>query len=247
MAHELRFAARLLLLIVATSLATPAAAHVSIVIDGFNDFPPAQAVAGADGSTWYFASDATHFYFGLSHPDVSSGTSERFLTLYLDTDPQPNPLMGQGATTGGLYGTQQPTLPVRADMHIRWLSDNGFEGVLAWDGAAWLPVSADPIDQLNGATSFVEFAISRSDLAAADGISLIGSLVYDTPVLEQTYAFVPPTTTAGYDPDPVGFLSRALFMPPAVPGVGLLGGALVAGMCMGVDHCARRRSRESSI
>lgn len=229
MSHRIALVRSILPCLTAFCLATQAAAQTTIVIDGVNDFPPTQAVAGADASTWYFASDATHFYFGLSHPEVGAGSSLVSLTLYLDTDPQAGPSAGVGTTTGVVYNTQQPTLPFRGDVHIRRRLDDAIEGVLSWDGSQWLSVSTDLVGVR--ASSFVEFAISRGDLGSPAAVSVVGSLVFEGSGFEATYAFVPPTTVAGYDPDPVDFLSLMLFEPIPAPMMSFLGTALLVGLC----------------
>jgi hypothetical protein len=75
---------------------------------------------------------------------------------------------------------------------------------------------------------YVEFAIPRSDLASPTALGAIGSLIAEAMFSESTYAFVPPTTPSGYDPDPVDFLPLALYQSGLVPSLGSLGLCLIA-------------------
>ncbi|MCA9299843.1 MAG: hypothetical protein KDA28_12295, partial [Phycisphaerales bacterium] len=224
------------LLFVAFGLASVARAQTTILIDGVNDFLPQHAVAGADASTWYFTSDATHFYFGLAHTDLGSASSARFLTLQVDTDPQPDPLTGAGTTMGVAYNTQQPELPFRGDVHLRWRLDAATMSALFWDGSQWSAMAADFVAAGSFGTQYVELAISRADLGAPSSISVIGSIVDETSFAESTYAFVPSTTPGGYDPDPVDFLDLNLFAPPPVPSLSLPGAALAVLLCAALSR-----------
>ncbi|MCR9095138.1 MAG: hypothetical protein NXI30_13040 [bacterium] len=218
-------------------------AQTTIVVDGANDFEAGQCAPGGDVSTWCFTSDASNLYVGLEHPDVATGGNQHIVTLYLDTDPQADPLSGAGTASGVLYNTQQPGLPFNADVHLQWRADDSFEGVVAWDGSAWSPSANSVVIQESNTNAFVEIAIPRADIGSPDAVNLVGSIVFEGSLTESTFAFVPATNPAGYDPDAVDFLSLALFAAAPVPSVGASGAlGLATALCgFGLRSLRRRR------
>ena len=178
----------------------------TITIDGTNDFTTNEDVPGTSGATWYFTWDATHFYFGLDASDVSSGSATRFVTLYLDTDPQVNPATGRGTTNGVLYNTQQPTLPFNADYHFRWKADNSYTNMLDWNNntSSWT-------DDNTGANNFgiaafqsgtyLEASIPRASLGNPNAVYVAGAMINEVGFGEYTFFMTPNTNTEGNDAD----------------------------------------------
>ncbi len=176
----------------------------TIIIDGANDFTADEDVPATGGATWYFTWDATHFYFGLAASDVSSGSATRFVTLYLDTDPQVNLATGRGTTGGVLYNTQEPVLPFNADYHFRWKADNSYTNMLDWNN-----VTNSWTDDNTGANNFgitvfqsgsyLEASIPRTSLGNPGAIYVAGAMINEAGGGEYTFFMTPNTNTEGYD------------------------------------------------
>ncbi len=184
--------------------AVEATSFHTIVIDGANDFAADEDMPGTSGATWYVTWSATHFYFGINASDVGSGSATRFVNLYLDTDPQQNPLSGNGTSTGALYNTQQPTLPFNADYHFRWRTDNTYTNMLDWNNgtASW---TDDNTGNNNfGITAFqsgnyLEVAIPRASLGNPTAVYAAGSMINEQAFNEYTFFMFPNGNSEGYD------------------------------------------------
>lgn len=170
----------------------------TITIDGTNDFAADEDVTGTSGSMWYFTWDASNFYFGIDASDVSSGDPNKWVHLYIDSDPMDPAMSGSGSVTGVNYNTQEPGLPFTANYHIRWKADNTFLDMLVYSGG-WVGSGASLSAYQSG--NYVEIRVSRSDLGSPSEIYVVGSMINETAFSEYTFFMTPDTNTEGYDAD----------------------------------------------
>lgn len=190
-----------------TQAAPQATTPTTITVDGnLSDWDSDEDVAGTSGATWYFTWDANNFYFAINAPDVNSGSSTKWVELYLDTDPQTNPLSGNGSSTGVHYNTQQPGLPFRADYHFRWKANNTYTNMLDWNNgtSSWT-------DDNTGSGNFgitvarsgsvLEVRIPRASLGNPAALYFVGAMLNEQAFNESTFFMTPNLNTEGYDPD----------------------------------------------
>lgn len=207
-------AATLALVLLLFPATTPATSFHTITVDGTNDFASDEDVAGTSGSTWYFTWDAANFYFGVNASDVSSGSSTRWVHLYLDTSPQPTPTSGAGSTSGLLYNTQQPALPFTADYHFRWKADNTYNNLQSWNGSAWVDAGATfggaGDAQVFQSGTFLEGRISRSFLGNPTSLYVSGSMINEQSFGEYTYFMTPSSNSDAYDTNYTNYFGFAL-------------------------------------
>ena len=184
--------------------AVEATSFHTIVIDGTNDFTADETMPGTSGSTWYMTWSATHFYFGINASDVGSGSATRFVNLYLDTDPQQNPLSGNGTSTGVLYNTQQPGLSFNADYHFRWQANNAYTNMLDWNNGTLSWTDDNTGNNNFGITAFqsgnyLEVAIPRASLGNPTAVYAAGSMINEQAFNEYTFFMFPNGNSEGYD------------------------------------------------
>lgn len=176
----------------------------TITIDGSNDFTADETMPGTSGSTWYMTWDATTFYFGVNATDVSSGSATRFVTLYLDTNPQQNPLSGNGSSTGVLYNTQQPGLPFNADFHFRWRTDDTYINMLDWNNGTSSWTDDNTGNNNFGITrarvgNYIEFSIPRASLGNPTAVYAAGAMINEQAGGEFSFFMFPNSNSEGYD------------------------------------------------
>jgi len=173
----------------------------TIIIDGNNDFAGNEDVPGTSGSTWYFTWDAANFYFALNAPDVASGSSTKFVLLYIDSDPRQNPLSGNGTALGQNYNTQHPGLPFNADYHFRWKADNTFTDLMSWNGSSWVGGNNSGVQAFQSGT-FVEYKIPRANLGNPSQVYVCGAMINEQGGVESTFFLTPQSNGPdGYDKD----------------------------------------------
>jgi hypothetical protein len=173
----------------------------TIIIDGNNDFAADEDVPGTSGSTWYFTWDASNFYFGVNASDVNSGSSTKWVLLYLDADPRQNPLSGSGTSTGQNYNTQTPGLPFNADYHLRWKADNTFTDLMSWNGSSWVGGNNSGVQAFQSGT-FVEYKIPRANLGSPAQVYVCGAMINEQAFVESTFFLTPQSNGPdGYDKD----------------------------------------------
>lgn len=195
-------------------------------IDGTDNFTAAEKFSGTSGSTWAFTWDATNFYFSLNAPDVGSGSGDKFVYLYIDTDPQRNPLSGNGSAVGVNYNTQTPGLPFNADYHLRWKADNSYTNMLDYNNATSSWVDDNTGDLNDGITftqsgNYVEFSIPRASLDNPTSIYVAGSMINEVGGGESTFFMLPSANnTDAYKADLNSFYGFDLSdgIVPNVPG-----------------------------
>jgi len=180
----------------------------TITIDGnTSDFEADENVSGTSGSSWYFTWDNTNFYFATyGNPDVASNDSNKWVQLYIDTDPQEDPLSGNGTSTGVMYNTQQPDLPFYADFHIRWKADNNYTNMLDWNGVdSWTNDNLDDNNfGISGSQSgyYVELKIPRASLGNPSAVYVAGAMINEQSGGEWTFFMTPTDSNSnGNDAD----------------------------------------------
>lgn len=159
----------------------------AIAIDGTDDFaaeekPPTSSIDYTARITW----DDTYLYVGMKGPDVASGSSTKWLLVYLSG--------AGGTTTGVTYNTQSPTLAFPARWHFRWRADNGYTNALMWNGAQWADAMLDFTGDVFQSGDFVEMRIPRAEIGSPATIGVHLSMINEVGGGEFTYAGLPKTS-----------------------------------------------------
>jgi hypothetical protein len=175
------------------------------VIDGVNDFAAGDKLATTSSGSGYYAYvswDTDKVYFGMTGADVGSGSSSKWVLIYVDGNPG-----NAGTTTGISYdcsGTctaQQPTLPFSAGYHLRWKADGSYTNLQKWSGSAWANVG--PISTVAKSGTFMEMSITRAALGSPTRLKVSMNMLIEQSGAEWTYAGVPSTSfTDGKDATP---------------------------------------------
>ena len=188
----------------------------TITIDGTNDFATDEDFTGTSGAIWYFTWDANNFYFAVSASDVNNNDANKWVHLYIDTDPKATPTSGTGSTTGVTYNTQTPTLPISANYHFRWKTDNSYTNLLDYNTGT----SSWDDDNTGGnnfgiaafqSGTFVEFSIPRASLGNPVALQVSGTMVNEAGGSEWTYFMFPSSgNTDGYQANHSSFYGFVL-------------------------------------
>lgn len=146
----------------------------TITIDGVNDFDADEqfnTTSGNDQTGYvYFTWDENNIYVGFSgnsgHGNIAD--DNRALFLFIDVDPQTNPLSGNGTNDRGEWSGITGTIPFNADFRLVYqTTQSGGSGhnwlPYYWDGSTWAAASIADNSAESGDT-FVEYSVSRSDL-----------------------------------------------------------------------------------
>lgn len=165
-------------------------------IDGVNDFAPGEKLPTSSASPAYdayIAWDDTNVFFGMSGADIASGSSSKWVLIYVDGSP------GNAGTTQGLsYNcsgsctAQQASLPFNAGYHLRWKADETYTNLQKWDGAAWANVG--PIGTVSRKATFMELSITRAALGKPTKLKVHMNMLIEETGAEWTYAGVPSTS-----------------------------------------------------
>jgi|GEM_PF-4087753 len=169
----------------------------TLTIDGTNDFHATDEMfaTSSTGYTGYVTWDATYLYVGMSGPDLSSGSSTKFLTVYLGG-------AAPTTTTGVNYSDQQPTLPFGAKYHLRWKFNNNYTNAMVWNGTAWVDAGWDFTGDVYQTGTYVEIRIPFADIEAPTTVPFHMAIVDEAAGTPKTYAGVPSSSfTDGPDPD----------------------------------------------
>ncbi len=151
-----------------------ATTYHTITIDGINDFESDEQFTTTTGNGQtgyvYFTWDANNIYVGYSGNSGSGNIADdnRALFLFIDTDPQTNPLSGNGTNDRGEWSGITGTISFNADFRIVYqTTQTGGSGhnwlPYYWDGSVWA-TSSIPDNSAESGDNFVEYAISRSSL-----------------------------------------------------------------------------------
>ncbi len=177
----------------------------TITIDGTNDFSADETFSTTStGYTAYITWDQNSLYIGYDGPDINSNDGNKWVLVYIDTDPQQTPTAGTGSTVGQLYNTQQPNLPFTANYHLRWKADNSYTNMEKWNGSSWDPgIGAGYwTGSAYQSGNFVEISIPLTDLGNPTQIYICTVMINEVGSGEWTYAGNPNDIfTDGYDPD----------------------------------------------
>jgi hypothetical protein len=161
------------------------------IIDGKNDFKPTETFATTSTSPnlyqGYISWDDTNIFFGMSGVDVGSGSSSKWVLIYLDGP--------QGTTTGLPYnGVQQPQLPFSAAYHLRWKADNSYTNSQKWNGSAWVDSTASIPISVAQLGQFMEMSISRASIGSPTSLKVHVCMLIEGGGKDWTYAGVPSTS-----------------------------------------------------
>jgi hypothetical protein len=166
-----------------------------------NDFSGREAfrtsTTAATGYDAYFTWDRTNLYLGVTGSDIGPGDCDgtdsttcapfetgeaptKWLTYYLDTDPQADE---RGTTEAISFGRQRWTLPFRADYAVVVRTDGvtderGYTGVAdlkRWSGATWESLGPSALEIFDNSTSgFLKLSVARDALGAPDFLRTVG-------------------------------------------------------------------------
>jgi hypothetical protein len=171
-------------------------------IDGTNDFAAGEKLAtSSPGYDAYVSWDEKKIYLGMSGGDVGSGSSSKWVLVYVDGNPG-----NAGTTTGQSYDcsggckTQQAQLAFNAGFHLRWKADGSYTFLQKWNGTAWTDVG--PISTFARKGTFWEVSLLRSILGSPTTLKLHMSMVIEQPGVEWTYAGVPSSSFKDGDNNP---------------------------------------------
>jgi len=171
-------------------------------IDGTNNFVAGETFTTSSGGySAYVTWDSTYVYIGYNGADVSSGTSTKWVMLYLGDS--------SGSSTGVTYNTQTPTFPTgfNAKYHIRWKADNTYTNAQTYT-AAWADAAWDFTGDVFRTGSFVEFRIPRADIGSPTTLKVIVNMINEQGGGEWTYGLAPSAGfTDGYAANPAKYLS----------------------------------------
>lgn len=178
-----------------------ATSYHTIIVDGTNDFAADEVFSTSSGGyTAYATWDATNLYLGSQGLDVGSGeTSQKWITWYIDTDPQCGPNGGSGSNYAAPFNNQLWSLPFRADYFLQVRTDEGFNQLNSWNGTAWTPATYTGIIFDNDGDNFIELSVPRADIGNPETIRILGYFINEQGGGEWTYASWPATSLAGGD------------------------------------------------
>jgi hypothetical protein len=192
------------------------------VIAGANDCVGADERFATTSSAYsaYVSWDAAQLYVAYEGPDIGSGGSQRWIHVYLDTDPG----SGLGAAEGVTYNTQRPVFPsgFRPERVFAWRTDNVYQSLTTYAGGAWgAPDPAPPVTTFR-AGNYVEFAIAFADLGAPARVGVVSLMINEQPMGEWSYAglYAGSFVDGYYASIPVGFwllVDRASAAAPNAP------------------------------
>lgn len=176
----------------------------TIAINGIDAFNAGSeqfdTTSTSDGYFAYVTWDQNALYLGYLGSDVGSGSSDRYLFAFIDT----NPGAGTGAASSEVFNTQQVDFPAGfgGEFYWKWRADNAGEYFLGYSDSTsvWSVVTPLPTttEQDGG---FVETAIPRASFGNPARIGLITYMMNDTNNEEWTYAgLYMDNFTDGYSP-----------------------------------------------
>lgn len=201
----------------------------TIVIDGVNDFTPADTHAtSTPGYTGYATQDGVQLYLGFDGANLFAAPATTWMVAYLGTG-------APGSTQGLTFNTQQPGLAFSASHALRWRLDGAFlPEVQAWNGASWqtAPAVGSAVASSGG---YVEAAINLGDLGNPGTLLVAAYLLNEQTFNEWSYAALPGTAFVDdYDPQVGAYLTFAVPEPST---------ALLVGAGLGLAAAARRGGR----
>ena len=174
----------------------------SITIDGNNDFTGSETFqTSTTGYVAYLTWDKDFIYLGYVGTDIGFGgeSSNKWLVFYFDTDPNENPISGNGTSSAIGFNTQNYTLPFNADYMLQVRSDEQLNSLNFYDGSSWNSISNSIEIYDNDAANFIEIRIPKSNLGNPKQIFFLSFFLNETPNFEFTYGIAPNNSLAdGY-------------------------------------------------
>ena len=195
----------------------------TIVLDGSDDFAPADTFATTSSPTYTarVTWDDHYLYVGYSGPDLATtatDASTKWLFVYLDIDPG----AGTGATHSLVYNTQQATFPsgFGAEFYARYKVDGSFTTIERYDTASPTSWSTDsPAPQIAQAGTYVEMSIALAQIGAGTRLGVVTWMINEKQLAEGSYAgLYAGNFTDGYAANlPLTKYLRADFTSPRAP------------------------------
>jgi hypothetical protein len=163
-------------------------------IDGTNDFTAGEKFATSSPAyDAYVSWDDKKVYFGMSGADLGSGSSSKWVLVYVDGSPgNAGTPTGIAYDCGGGCAPQQASLPFNAGFHLRWKADNQYTNLQKWSGTAWVDVG--PISTFMQKGTFWEVSLVRSVLGSPTKLKVHMSMLIEQSGAEWTYAGLPSTS-----------------------------------------------------
>ncbi len=160
-------------------------------IDGTNDFTAGETFQTSSPAYVAYASwDDKNIYFGMAGADIASGSSSKWVLIYVDGNPgNGGTNVGIGYDCGGTCFSQAAKLPFNAGFHIRWKADNSYTNLQKWDGAAWTNVG--PITTVARQGQFLELSVSKVALGSPARLKVNAFMLIEQSGVEWTYAGLP--------------------------------------------------------
>jgi hypothetical protein len=166
----------------------------TIEINGENDFSTVteRTNASGDNNYWWYTWDESNFYFAFQQGALDENNASKWVIHYIDTDPQINPILGTGTTTGLQYNTQQPTLPFTANYQFQWNTSGEVLLLKEYNSESWGNVTEhNMIANLNTSNEFFEVKIPLSSLNNPEMLYICGNMLDETLDGEYMWAFTP--------------------------------------------------------
>lgn len=160
-------------------------------IDGINDFTMGETFLTTSPAYNAYASwDDANVYFGMAGADIASGSSAKWVLIYVDGSPgNSGTNVGIGYDCGGTCFSQAAKLPFNAGYHIRWKADNSYTNLQKWDGAAWTNVG--PISTVARQGQFLELSVARVALGSPTHLKVNAFMLIEQSGVEWTYSGLP--------------------------------------------------------
>lgn len=198
--------------------------HADTVIDGVNNYAPADTYPTSDpGYTGYWTINTTGLYFGLNGADIQSGGSQHFVVAYLG-------IPGIGTLSGINFNTQQPNnLPFIATHAFVYRADGGYTQFFDYSTNAWTPIASTGAVAESG--TFFEASLPWVDfnyaLVVPPGVNFFAYMLFEGLFNESSYAVMPSDSfpNGSYDPNPGTYFHRLIPEPAtlaAIASAGLL-------------------------
>lgn len=171
---------KLFFLLALTSVIYSQSYHTITTNDGVNDFNTQNERFNTTRQQIYsyITWDKDYIYFGYSGstPGGSITDNDRVFHIYIDSDPNQDPMEGEG-TTDGEQWRWDPVLPFTANYHYAFKTVNNEEIRKVYSNNAW--VNSDFGTQNYKATNYWELRISRSGLGNPYQINVLAYIEED--------------------------------------------------------------------
>ncbi|MFH0736100.1 MAG: choice-of-anchor D domain-containing protein [bacterium] len=149
----------------------------SISIDGVNDFRASTekfTTTSGENLLAYVTWDNTYLYVGYSGNSVAGSVTDnsRAIHLYIDSDPNSNPVNGTGTTQADAWRFN-PNLPFSANYHYAFKTVDNTEVKRMYSGTAWSDAAFETANWKNTDTHYWEARIKLSDIGSPAKLLLV--------------------------------------------------------------------------